>query len=630
MIERLLVLKGNHAVYDELFHKGINVIRGDHSVGKTTILELIFYILGGEIKSNQWLYPADKCSEIYCQVLINGNPFTLNRIIDVGSIPSIRIREGRIDDLEVHDTAWKTYGPRRNESKSRLSFSQQMFELFGWDSHKSDDYANLTMHQILRFLYVDQETASTKILRAEDGSRSDNESIRTAIAEFLLGLDNLDTHKLRQDLLIAEREFGVVSSELKAMYKVLGEDSSLSSANLEERIISNTNDITSLRQIEQIDSSGTFLPSIENKRYMLCSANIEELNNELQALKLELQINEGEIADSQLFRSSLEFRKKSLLESKVAYDSIGSIHYTHCPCCIAEIENSNPDNCHLCNSKKQPSIRKNNYMEILTELDFQISSNSTVYKQYISRSQELKTEIVIAGTKLVNVQSELSQLSKTVDTNSYELLQTFERIGFLEAENLGLEAKARIINALDGHKLKKLCLQSKINELRELIDAASHSSSRRKNKVYDQISNKMAAILSTDNRVNGNPYEKVFASAASNNIEIDFAKDRTLIDGRVKFSGSSNYIKKNAFHLSALYESLNDSNYRLPRFLMIDAIENGGMKEFRSQQFQKTLFKMFEGRDDFQLIFCTSMVLSDLNNDHFGVGPYYAGNVLEI
>tara|TARA_R110000824_G_scaffold343037_1_gene529535 strand:+ start:1086 stop:1277 length:192 start_codon:yes stop_codon:yes gene_type:complete len=63
---------------------------------------------------------------------------------------------------------------------------------------------------------------------------------------------------------------------------------------------------------------------------------------------------------------------------------------------------------------------------------------------------------------------------------------------------------------------------------------------------------------------------------------------------------------------------------------MVDAIENGGMKEFRSHNFQRALIKLFEGRKDFQLIFCTSMVLDELDNTDYGVGPFYQGNVLQI
>ncbi|MEI8607544.1 hypothetical protein [Pseudoalteromonas sp. B160] len=102
------------------------------------------------------------------------------------------------------------------------------------------------MHQILRFLYVDQESGSTKIFRAEDNNRGDSEGIRIAIAEFLLGLDNLDTHKLRQQLILAEREFEKISSELNAMYKVLGTDSSLTVETLNTYIVKNSNEINVL------------------------------------------------------------------------------------------------------------------------------------------------------------------------------------------------------------------------------------------------------------------------------------------------------------------------------------------------------------------------------------------------
>jgi hypothetical protein len=64
---------------------------------------------------------------------------------------------------------------------------------------------------------------------------------------------------------------------------------------------------------------------------------------------------------------------------------------------------------------------------------------------------------------------------------------------------------------------------------------------------------------------------------------------------------------------------------------MLDSIENGGMKPYRSHQFQKKIIELFaKKKEDFQLIFCTSMVLEDLNNEEFGVGPYYTENVIKL
>jgi len=322
-IERLIVKKSEFHIYDEKFHLGINVIRGDHSVGKTTILEIIFYVLGGEIKENQWLTPADLCDVVFCQLNINGKTFTRKRDIEKGAIPSIYIRSGGFELGDNEAEPWKKFGPRRGESIGRASFSQQLFELLGWDTHKSDDYANLTMHQILRLLYVDQETSSAKLLRAEDNLRGDSEGIRTAIFEFLLGLDNLDTYKLRQELLQAERQFESISSDLGAMYKLMGTDSILTLEIVERDIVLNLEKIVELRELPVEIENETDLQQERNKRYKQLDEKIKLFNRQLQDHKQDLLITNGEIIDCEVYHKSLKYRKKSLLyllHSKISHD----------------------------------------------------------------------------------------------------------------------------------------------------------------------------------------------------------------------------------------------------------------------------------------------------------------------
>lgn len=47
IVERMVIEKDDHVAYDERFHMGVNVIRGDNSSGKSTVLNFIFYGLGG-------------------------------------------------------------------------------------------------------------------------------------------------------------------------------------------------------------------------------------------------------------------------------------------------------------------------------------------------------------------------------------------------------------------------------------------------------------------------------------------------------------------------------------------------------------------------------------------------------
>ncbi|MEZ9003800.1 AAA family ATPase [Vibrio splendidus] len=60
MINRFIAFKGDKVMYDQQFHQGINIVRGEHSVGKSTLLDLIFYALGGELKDREWKEPIEK------------------------------------------------------------------------------------------------------------------------------------------------------------------------------------------------------------------------------------------------------------------------------------------------------------------------------------------------------------------------------------------------------------------------------------------------------------------------------------------------------------------------------------------------------------------------------------------
>jgi hypothetical protein len=107
-------------------------------------------------------------------------------------------------------------------------------------------------------------------------------------------------------------------------------------------------------------------------------------------------------------------------------------------------------------------------------------------------------------------------------------------------------------------------------------------------------------------------------------FEYDFAKDFMLVDGRSKFSASSETIMKNSFHLAILQESIWDENMRYPRLLLMDNIEDKGMGPKRSQNFQRLLVRSLEGVEEkYQIIMTTSMIDSELNDSAYCVGPYY-------
>lgn len=77
-IRRFLVMKSGRAVYDQDFHLGINIIRGDNSIGKSTIMDLLFFGLGGDLREERWNKEAAACDSVIIQIEINEYTLTVS------------------------------------------------------------------------------------------------------------------------------------------------------------------------------------------------------------------------------------------------------------------------------------------------------------------------------------------------------------------------------------------------------------------------------------------------------------------------------------------------------------------------------------------------------------------------
>ena len=68
---------------------------------------------------------------------------------------------------------------------SKESFSQILFRALGLPELRGESAANITMHQILRLMYVDQRTPHDEIFRAEP---FDTQLTRETVGNYLCGV----------------------------------------------------------------------------------------------------------------------------------------------------------------------------------------------------------------------------------------------------------------------------------------------------------------------------------------------------------------------------------------------------------------------------------------------------------
>src|SRR5215208_5682420 len=144
IVTRLIVQRNEHSVYDEIFHAGVNVVRGENSSGKSTILNCIYYGLGGDLAD--WSETALLCTRVIVQVRFNGKVATLSRDISKEHGQPMEIFGGGYEASKTAGrTDWIKYPYRR--SPSQESFSQALFRLLAIPEVATDATGNLTIHQ---------------------------------------------------------------------------------------------------------------------------------------------------------------------------------------------------------------------------------------------------------------------------------------------------------------------------------------------------------------------------------------------------------------------------------------------------------------------------------------------------
>uniref|UniRef100_A0A486XU21 Rad50/SbcC-type AAA domain-containing protein n=1 Tax=Rheinheimera sp. BAL341 TaxID=1708203 RepID=A0A486XU21_9GAMM len=598
-IDRFAVYATGKFVYDQKFHAGINIIRGANGTGKSTVMDLLNYGLGSE--SAEWTDEQAKCDWVVTQVSVNGYPVTLKRNITSTGQERVQFFDGEMERALKSIEGWQKFPMRR--SSETHSFSQQMFELLNMPRHKTDDDKNLTMHQILRLIYVDQLSATTKLLKEDQ--KFDNVTTRRAIGEYLLGIDALEAFNLRQELIQANKEYEKVNAELTAIYRMFGHDESLiNETSLNNDIAELQKTLFELEQSREQTRASTAADvstEVANKIRDLVSV-IDIKTDKISAFELEKRALQTELNETVIFLRSLEERKAALSESQITYSTLGQVSFLYCPSCLEPIEPHQDGNCCLCKSSSKNIDRDFAYSQLLNELNFQIKESRKIIDNFGSDISKIESSLPKLRQELLASKTELKEINISTDEKEAKLLDIASEIGFCRSQILSLEDKREQVVKVDSLKDRKTRAIQHIANLQSRLDDISTLQENRYIAVYGSIESKAKELLKLDGG-----YEEAFIDPEE--VSFDFAKDKMYVNGRSKFSASSMVVMKNSIRFSIFAHAADDKYARLPNILLMDNIEDKGMQKERSQNFQQQMVEVSKSiNSEFQLIYTTSMI----------------------
>lgn len=625
-LNRLIIYtnKGEIA-YDEEFHKGINIIRGDNSSGKSTITHFIFYILGGAF--NDWVKEARECAYAIAEVDINGAVIVLKRELNFNpktkkSNPQepMYVYWGSLKELNDSniEKVWHKYGYQSYPDKK--SFSNVLFENLDIPIVKGEN--NITMHQLLRLIYVDQESPTSSLFLYE---QFDTSFTRETVSDLLLGVYNQELYDSKQRKVEAEKELDSVKSEIRVMRKFVN-SLDLSPAHIltkiarkEEELHTTEEKLILLKETNKLvrfskNTKQEF--EITQDEVIVQRAKVKRVNDEISSLEFEIE-------DSKYFIDSLKRKIKAIKNSIITRDFLGEFPLEYCPECLSEIRSEDSSVCKLCKENIDESYGVTQARKIEQELSFQLKESSILLLRKERKLLELGTKLEPEKLKLFHLQSKVNQLLKDVKSTREEKIdKLYKDIGFIEGEIIQLRTLLENAELFQGLIKKELILDLEIKQLNLSIESLRKEQERLKLMINYKIEEKGLFLLNRDLR-----RQKEFAEAKEFNI--DYRNNIAFIaDKDAKYSASSNFYLKTSARFSIFLASLEIEDMRYPRFIFCDNMEDKGIEKERAQNFQRIVIdQALRNKDNhYQLIYTTSFIPPELDNSPYCVGDFYTEN----
>lgn len=633
-LRRLVIYtnEGNIA-YDETFHKGINIICGDNSSGKSTITHFIFFVLGGDFKD--FVPEAKECQVVYAEVEANGLIFTIKRYIEINERNNINSRVAMhlfLGDFEESQNPpsnkyWQKYP--YNTTLKKKSFSNVLFELLDIPEVKEEN--NISIHQILRLLYIDQESPTGSLFYYE---QFDSQSTREAVADLLLGVYNQDLYTHKLSLQDSEKRLEELKSEIKITKNFFPDAFSLSKEHIETQIDNNKKQISEIKNKIIKVRKGVQVVEFDSEKQLefqkLQQETAQEREN-LIKLQNEITVLQNEIVDSEYFIEVLNNKYRALKNSIKTREFLGSIPIDYCPECLSKLESVIEENrCKLCKQEIDDTLGITQAKRMQLEIKFQIEESKKLLDLKNERLEEKRILLQNKKEVVENLQRKVNNSIVNVIPFELEELDSLNyQIGIIEGKITQLQTMLE--QALKYETLidERQFLEKKIYNLKNIISGIIKEQEENKKKILSVIQEEGVFLLKNDLE-----RQKEFTDAEPRDLVINFSNNivylKTDNSERYKqyqkFSASSNFYLKVAARFAIFLASLRIPNMRFPRFIFADNMEDKGIEVERAQNLQEILIKHvneLNKEQNYQIIYTTSYITEKLKKSKYVVGQYY-------
>ncbi|MEC9267579.1 MAG: AAA family ATPase [Pseudomonadota bacterium] len=619
-ISRMKVVKRGFSVFDEAFHTGLNIIRGQNSSGKSTIMDFLFFGLGGDLAEPQWREAAASCDVVLLEIVANGSVLTLMRDVERKASRPMKVFYGPIDEAESSATAgWEVYPFSRG---SKDSFSQVIFRVLGLpEVQYGENNTKITMNQILRLLYSDQLSPVDHIFRRLP---FDDAITKQTVGDLLLGAFSNKYYSAKLRLKEVEDEISDLSRKIRITIQTYGNDKDALTTNWIDarqseldRKIDKIND--EISDIERKIFDSQFEDRLTLNDQERAFEKVVRLQTEISELKEKISYIDLEIADSQDFIGVIEKKILQLQESESTIGVLDTMAFEFCPACLTPVkQHKSAEHCNLCKAHFTPEQTMQRAARMVQDHVRQKDSSERVQKERAKERTTLLGKLNKATELWETASRDYSLRLKTPTSELRSKLRSLNRdAGYLYREREELSSKRSVVSELEALFAQRDALTRELEGLKTQIRVEERRQIDQKAHARDKIEKKILDFLRRD-------LERQSTFLDAQTVKFEFDGDRLSVNEETYFSASSMVYLRNSFFAALAIAAANDPSFSHPRLLLMDTVEDKGMEPERSQNFQRLLYEeSLSAKSTHQFIIATSMVDPALDRPGITVGQAF-------
>lgn len=427
--------------YEINFKRGLNYISGPTSTGKTSILEMINYVLGAE-RHKSYIEIGEACTDAQLEIEFVGEKYRLTRRLFEFTLPvKVEIWDEEIKEYKYFDTF------EIDSSSNENSLSAFLIRKMGLGNVKIANQ-QLSFRDLFKYSYLKQTDIDSEDLMGESYWATNNKRRNTFEIIFNIYDEMVAALKASLKEKIEERDSFKIQLEGVSRFIDATDIGNISSYRARRKELE-----TNLAELK-----GKLLSVKLDK--MEDNDITKELRNKIVMIKSEIQLLSEQKVDQDEYIAKL---KLLLNQYKVDVDKckmllvgvpeINKYEFLVCPNCLKPLKEHDEMHCALCNNdmskdvsdllqvKKEMTLLKRRYTELEKHIELEKEKSSKLEKQiYGKRSilAEITSELAHLQEGYVNpyieqiefLNFEIGKCNRQIQEidSNLQMLEEYERL----------------------------------------------------------------------------------------------------------------------------------------------------------------------------------------------------------